>query len=296
MKEAIILAGGFGTRLKHIVSDVPKPMAPVGGEPFLSVLFERLQCAGIERVILSTGYLHEKIEDFYGDKYGSLSLVYSRETTPLGTGGAIQLGLNHSCTNDVLVLNGDTLFDIDFSAFYSFHRERKATLSVALRNVDDVTRYGSVETDNESRIVSFTEKNQVSGAGLINGGIYLLNKKWFLGLNMPEQFSFEKDVLEKIYQDNRFYGLAFNAYFIDIGVPEDYFRAQTEINPRHVVGGRGTHRTIRGIGGHCKFRVGLFGHSLDFEAQDFKLIHHGGNRVGNHSEIFAAHQHIGGRN
>lgn len=228
MKDAIILAGGFGTRLKHIVSDVPKPMAPVTGAPFLSWLFRRLQKAGVERVILSTGYLHEKIEEFYGDKFENLSLVYSRETTPLGTGGAILLGMNKAYTEDILVLNGDTLFDIDFDAFSIFHEEKRSVLSVALRRVDDVARYGSVLVDDDGRITAFSEKDQVHGEGLINGGIYLINKKWFRGLNLPERFSFEKEVLEEFYTGHDFYGLGFGSYFIDIGVPEDYFRAQDE--------------------------------------------------------------------
>ncbi|MDD3079320.1 MAG: nucleotidyltransferase family protein [Paludibacter sp.] len=228
MKEAIILAGGFGTRLKHIVSDVPKPMAPVNGEPFLSWLFRRLQNAGIEHVVLSTGYLHEKIENYYWNKFGRIKLTYSEEISPLGTGGAILLGLEKIQSENVLVLNGDTLFDIDFSKFNEFHKEKQSVLSVALREVDDVARYGSVKTDETGKIIAFTEKNEVQGKGLINGGIYCINKKWFAGLDLPEKFSFEKEVLEAVYDKYPVYGLGFQSYFIDIGVPEDYFRAQEE--------------------------------------------------------------------
>lgn len=228
MKEAIILAGGFGTRLKHIVNDVPKPMAPINGEPFLSYLFLRLKQAGITHVILSTGYLHEKIEDFYGNEFDGLRLTYSRETEPLGTGGAILFGMEKALSDNVLVLNGDTLFDIDFSVLYDVHACKQSVLSVALRRVEDVARYGSVRTDADGRIVAFTEKNELSGEGMINGGIYLIQKKWFTGLNLPSKFSFEKEVLEAAFQDAEFYGKDFQSYFIDIGVPEDYARAQTE--------------------------------------------------------------------
>lgn len=228
MKEAIILAGGFGTRLKHIVNEVPKPMAPVNGAPFLSWLFQRLQKAGVEHVILSTGYMHEKIEEFYGDCFENIKLTYSQETTPLGTGGAILLGMSKAQTEDVLVLNGDTLFDVDFDALSQFHSHKQAVLTVALRQVDEVSRYGAVGISDAGRIISFKEKNQVQGQGLINGGIYLINKKWFETLNLPEQFSFEKEILETIYPDNEFYGLGFDSYFIDIGVPEDFYRAQDE--------------------------------------------------------------------
>ena len=138
MKEAIILAGGFGTRLKHIISDVPKPMAPILGEPFLSFLFRRLKMAGIEHIVLSTGYLHEKIEGFYGNEFEGIRFSYSQETDPLGTGSAMLFGMEKTCADQVLVLNGDTLFDIDFDALYRFHEATNADLSVALRQVEDV--------------------------------------------------------------------------------------------------------------------------------------------------------------
>ena len=226
--EAIILAGGFGTRLKHIVSDVPKPMAPINGIPFLSFLFHKLIVAGIEHVILSTGYLHETIENCYGDAFESLRISYSREEEPLGTGGAILLGMSKAGTDNVLVLNGDTLFEIDFTRLADYHFQKESLLTVALREKNEVSRYGSVVIDDAGKIITFTEKNQVQGKGLINGGIYLINTNLFLKLNLPIKFSFEKDVMEKFYGQINFYGLAFNAYFIDIGVPEDYARAQRE--------------------------------------------------------------------
>jgi D-glycero-alpha-D-manno-heptose 1-phosphate guanylyltransferase len=229
MKEAIILAGGFGTRLKHIVSDVPKPMASVNGEPFLSYIFRKLQIAGVEHIILSTGYLHEKIEKYYGKSFENICLSYSQETTPLGTGGAILFGLQKAVTNQLLVLNGDTLFDINFEDFSSFHTSKQSVLSVALRYVENVSRYGAVKTDTDSRIIAFAEKNKVQGEGLINGGIYLVNRNWLMGLKLPEQFSFEKEILETLYKTETFYGLGFGAYFIDIGIPQDYFRAQEEL-------------------------------------------------------------------
>jgi len=220
--EAIILAGGFGTRLKHIVSDVPKPMAPINGIPFLSFLFSKLISAGINHVILSTGYLHEVIENYYGNSFESLQISYSRENEPLGTGGAILLGLTKAKTDNVLVLNGDTLFEIDFGKLAEYHAEKESLLTIALREEDEVSRYGSVLVDDAGKITAFTEKNQV------HGGIYVINARLFSQLNMPVKFSFEKDVLETFYPEITFYGLAFNSYFIDIGVPEDYARAQIE--------------------------------------------------------------------
>lgn len=228
IKEAIILAGGFGTRLQHIVNDVPKPMAPINNEPFLSFLFRRLIAAGIEHVILSTGYLHEKIEDHYGNCFESLHISYSRETDPLGTGGAIKLALSKAETDTFLVLNGDTLFDINFTAFEKFHQSNNSIFSLALREVDDVARYGSVNIGAKGKVQKFSEKNEAQGQGLINGGIYLINRELFSKISLPESFSFEKEVMEKYYTQFDFYGLDCQAYFIDIGVPEDYYRAQEE--------------------------------------------------------------------
>ena len=226
--EAIILAGGFGTRLQHIVNNVPKPMAPINEVPFLSFLFRKLIASNIEHVILSTGFLHEKIEDFYGNSFESLRISYSKEETPLWTGGAILLAMTKISTENVFVLNGDTMFDIDFKAFNNFHLSKQTDLSIALREVDDVSRYGSVVIDNQNKIINFTEKNEVTGKGLINGGIYAVNKNLFSKLNLDGKFSFEKEVMEAFYGKIDFYGLAFNSYFIDIGIPEDYNRAQLE--------------------------------------------------------------------
>lgn len=226
--EAVVLAGGFGTRLHHIVNDVPKPMAPIHGIPFLSFLFKKLISAGIEHVILSTGYLHEKIESYFGNSFETLRISYSREEEPLGTGGAILLAMSKTKTEDLFVLNGDTLFDIDFRELGDLHVKNEAFLSVALREEKDVSRYGSVMINETGKITAFTEKNESQGKGLINGGIYVLNKKQLQELEMPTKFSFEKDVLEKYYHNMNFYGLVCQAYFIDIGVPEDYNRAQQE--------------------------------------------------------------------
>jgi D-glycero-alpha-D-manno-heptose 1-phosphate guanylyltransferase len=228
--EAIILAGGFGTRLRHLIKDVPKPMATVNGLPFLQFLLKKLQKFGIEHIILSTGYLHEKIETCFGHSFENLDIAYSQEFEPLGTGGAIQLALTQIQTEHILVLNGDTLFDIDLECFTRFYQEKNSCLAVALRKVKDVNRYGSVEINAENKIIGFAEKNKLQGKGLINGGIYLLNKSLFNSQKEKKAYSFEKDILEKQYRTNNFFGLPFDNYFIDIGVPEDYNRAQNELS------------------------------------------------------------------
>lgn len=226
-KEAVILAGGFGTRLSHVVSDVPKPMAPVYGRPFLCYLLDRLADAGIQRVVLATGYMHEVIETYFGTGYQGLEIIYSNEDQPLFTGGAIRQAAEKIQSEDFVVLNGDTLFDIDFQHLYDFHTSHDAHLSIALRRVEDTGRYGAVTCEND-RIVAFHEKTESQGAGDINGGIYAINRAWLLNQSLPTKFSFEKELMQPLAGDPHFYGLSFNDYFIDIGVPEDYFRAQQE--------------------------------------------------------------------
>lgn len=227
LREAIILAGGFGTRLSHVVSDVPKPMAPVYGKPFLTYLIDRLIDASIRRVILATGYKHECIESYFGTSYRGIEIVYSQETTPLFTGGAILQAAQKIQSEDFVVLNGDTLFDIDLQKLYDFHVQNHANLTIALRQVADTSRYGSVTCTNDN-IVAFKEKAESIGAGDINGGIYAINREWLMNQNLPTKFSFEKELMQPLAGDPSFYGLRFNTYFIDIGVPEDYYRAQEE--------------------------------------------------------------------
>lgn len=227
LREAIILAGGFGTRLSHVVSDVPKPMAPVYGKPFLTYLIDRLIDAGIRRVILATGYKHECIESYFGTSYRGIEIVYSQETTPLFTGGAILQAAQKIQSEDFVVLNGDTLFDIDLQKLYDFHVQNHANITIALRQVADTSRYGSVTCSN-SNIIAFKEKAESVGAGDINGGIYAINREWLMNQNLPTKFSFEKELMQPLAGDPSFYGLRFNNYFIDIGVPEDYYRAQEE--------------------------------------------------------------------
>lgn len=226
-REAVILAGGFGTRLSHVVSDVPKPMAPVYGKPFLTYLIDRLVEAGVSRVILATGYKHECIETYFGTQYRGVEIVYSNEDTPLFTGGAILQAAAKIQSDEFVVLNGDTLFDIDLQKLYEFHTQRHANLSIALRYVTDTSRYGSVTCVNDN-IIAFHEKTESAGAGDINGGIYAIDTAWLTSLDLPTKFSFEKELMQPLAGDPHFYGLRFNTYFIDIGVPEDYYRAQEE--------------------------------------------------------------------
>lgn len=227
MREAIILAGGFGTRLRSVVSDVPKPMAPVAGRPFLAYVLDRLKGQGYSHVVLATGYLHEKVEEYFGKEFNGLAIDYARELSPLGTGGAIVNALQH-CTEDfITVLNGDTMFDIDHDELCRHADEWHAPLTAVLRWVPDAGRYGSVEVDGDGLITAFSEKDPATGSGLINGGIYRMQRHLLDGYAVGTQFSFEKEVLQPLGKPFRAY--AADGYFIDIGIPEDYQRAQTEL-------------------------------------------------------------------
>ncbi len=228
-KEAIILAGGFGTRLQNMVKDVPKPMAPVNGRPFLTYILDYLIDYNYTKVILSVGYLHEKIEEFFGSQYKSIHIDYAVETEPLGTGGGIAYALSFCTNENVLVLNGDTLFKADLFSLEKFHIQHHSLLSIILRQVADTSRYGSVTINENGRILHFTEKNNANGEGTINGGIYMINNMLIKELNLPAKFSFEKDLMEKYVDTLPFYAQCSLNYFIDIGIPEDYARAQVEL-------------------------------------------------------------------
>jgi D-glycero-alpha-D-manno-heptose 1-phosphate guanylyltransferase len=228
IKEAIILAGGLGTRLRSAVPDLPKCMAPINGKPFLTYVINHLQSQGIEHFIFSLGFKSEVIIDFLAKDFPTLFFKTWIEDEPLGTGGAIKkacLIAKDSCT---LVANGDTLYKIDVEKLADVHCLSGAECSLNLKPMTNFDRYGVVEIDNHCVIKSFKEK-QFYASGLINGGVYALHTHKFLNEHLPEKFSFETDYLEKYYQKRRMLGIIQDEYFIDIGIPEDYERAQVEL-------------------------------------------------------------------
>jgi len=227
--EAIILAGGLGTRLQSVISDVPKCMAPVNGIPFIHFIITYLKKEGVERFIFSLGYKSEMLIDYVNNHFSGLDIEYVIEDTPLGTGGAIKLACSKTKSTDVLILNGDTLFNINLKDLSEFHTDKKADFTVALKEMSNFSRYGSVEMDNNYAIKAFNEKKYCE-KGFINGGIYVLNVKRFMTEALPDVFSFEKDFLEKYIGRKKFYGLECEYYFIDIGIPEDYERFKKDYN------------------------------------------------------------------
>lgn len=228
IKEAIILAGGLGTRLRDTVPDLPKCMAPVAGRPFLFYVINYLRSQGIEKFIFSLGYMHEIIEEYLSSNFSTLDYQCSIENEPLGTGGAILLACTKVTEKQVVVTNGDTLYKANLHNAAIFHMHHMAECTLLLKPMTDFDRYGVVETDKEKLVTSFKEK-QYYKEGNINGGLYLLDAGRFMDEEFPQKFSFEKDYLEKLYNQRRIYGLTDDSYFIDIGIPEDFNRAKTEL-------------------------------------------------------------------
>jgi D-glycero-alpha-D-manno-heptose 1-phosphate guanylyltransferase len=226
-RVAVILAGGFGTRLKSVVSDLPKPMAPVNNIPFLTYLLNLLVKYGYDKVILAAGYKYEIIESYFGSQYKNIKLIYSIENEPLGTGGAISAATEFIDSDFFTVLNGDTFFDIDFGRMEEKFLKFKSGLMVALKPMTSFDRYGTVEIKDE-RILSFNEKKYCKN-GLINGGVYVISKEWLDRYSPGKKYSFEKDILEKVIGNEIIDYYISDSYFIDIGIPEDYQRAAEEL-------------------------------------------------------------------
>ena len=225
--EAIVLAGGLGTRLRGILQGVPKPMAPVAGRPFLEIQLNQLARAGCARVILSVGHLHEVIESHFGAKWRGMSLDYAIENEPLGTGGAIRAALMEGTEDNILVLNGDTFLAADYAEMMSFHAAEGARMTMAVAYQRDVARYGGVMIK-EDRVAGFEEKGR-SGPGWINAGAYVVRRDLEWPPNLPGKFSFETDFLAPDIARLRPAAYKVDGLFIDIGVPEDLARAQTEL-------------------------------------------------------------------
>jgi D-glycero-alpha-D-manno-heptose 1-phosphate guanylyltransferase len=226
--EAIVLAGGFGTRLQKVVSDVPKSMALINQRPFLEYLFDYLIAEGVDKVVLSVGYKHEIISDHFGDQYKSLPILYAIENEPLGTGGGIRLAMWKIESLRALVINGDSLFKVDYRALMDFHMKKKADATIALRKLNDTGRYGRVSVNRSNRITGFEEKGLSSGPGYINGGVYIIEKYFLMNPEFRGRFSMEKDCFERYYPYSDLFGFRAEGYFLDIGIPEDYLKAQHE--------------------------------------------------------------------
>jgi D-glycero-alpha-D-manno-heptose 1-phosphate guanylyltransferase len=223
--EAIILAGGLGTRLRSVVADLPKAMAPVNGKPFLAYLLDGLITAGFDRAILAVGYMSDKVQGHFGHRYRSLPLRYSVETEPLGTGGAIKSAMTLASASTVLVSNGDTYVELGYGAMFAEHERARSQLTIAAQTVSETGRYGALDIE-AGHIRGFIEKGR-SGPGSINAGVYLLSRELLDRYTLPPAFSFETDLLMPHVKEIAPLAFHTQGIFIDIGIPEDYARAQT---------------------------------------------------------------------
>ncbi|GAB4378174.1 MAG: HAD-IIIA family hydrolase [Salibacteraceae bacterium] len=227
IRTAIILAGGFGSRLRTEVSDVPKPMAPVAGKPFLEYLLHYLEYYGFREVVLSTGHLSEVISGHFGPTFGNIKLTYAVEDVPLGTGGAIRYAFKHTDAERSLVLNGDTFFDVDLWRVMKAAAEMEDDEALmVLRQMTTPDRYGTVLLE-EDRVSQFFEKKPGLSEGLINTGMYVLNRGDLLEFPEGEPFSIEENYFKPMAAEGKLLGVRLDGYFIDIGIPEDYHRAQS---------------------------------------------------------------------
>ncbi|EEP3560447.1 NTP transferase domain-containing protein [Campylobacter coli] len=215
--QAIILCGGLGTRLKSVIKDIPKPMAPINDKPFLEFIFEYLKKQGIKEVILAVSYKYEVIKEYFKDEFLGIKIKYSIEKEPLGTGGAIKEALK-LVKNEAYVVNGDTFFDIDLKKLVL----NSSKICIALKQMQNFDRYGTVNVDEQGIVTSFEEK-VFKKQGLINGGIYLLKKDIFDEFSLEKKFSFE-EFLQENYKLLKIQTQIFDDYFIDIGIPEDYIK------------------------------------------------------------------------
>jgi D-glycero-alpha-D-manno-heptose 1-phosphate guanylyltransferase len=224
---AVILAGGTGTRLGSLTATTPKPLLAVGGRPFLSHLLDHLIAQRIKRVIIATGHLAGEFEKTLGQHYGSMAVGYSREDHPLGTGGATALALGRLDGPAAFVLNGDTFFPAELSPLAAAHATTGASLSLVLRRCPDVARYGSVTLEGD-HVASLHEKG-AAGPGLINGGVYLVNRADLLADSAGAAFSLERDLLPRWIGRGIVGAVVSDAYFVDIGIPEDLERARRDL-------------------------------------------------------------------
>jgi NDP-sugar pyrophosphorylase family protein len=220
--KAVVLAGGQGTRLKGIIKDIPKPMAPIGNKPFLEYIIRQLRKAAISEIVISTGYRADVIKSYFGNgEKLNVLISYSEEIEPLGTGGAIKKALKTIDDENVIVMNGDSFLEINFHKLMAFHNDHNASVTIGLMFMEDTGRYGAAQVNDKGEIISFTEKG-TRRKGFINGGIYVTNRK-IVDCIPDGPVSLEKDIFPLLLKRG-LYGISVSGLFIDIGVPEDYLR------------------------------------------------------------------------
>jgi NDP-sugar pyrophosphorylase family protein len=229
--SAAILAGGLGTRLRPVVADRPKVLAPVRGRPYLAYLLDRLAAESVPEVVLLTGYLSGQVSDAFGDRYAGMRLLYSAERSPLGTAGALRLALPRFSFATILLLNGDSYCDVDLAAFLRFHRSHSAEMSLVASWAADTSRFGTARISPDGRVLGFAEKQQADGGGWINAGVYLIERPLIEEIPPDRFVSLERDLVPDWVGFRGIYGYCARTRFLDIGTPESYHAAETFFAP-----------------------------------------------------------------
>lgn len=222
--DVVILSGGLGTRLRSLVNDIPKTMANINGKPFLCCLLDIIKDYDVKNVILAVGYKKEFIEEYIGNNYKEMNIIYSEEEKPLGTGGAIRKALEYSKEDDVVVMNGDVYSKVNLKKLMEEHKKSKKEVTLALKYMENFERYGAVEFNDKKEIIKFEEKKPKE-KGYINVGVYAMKKNTLNNINVGVSFSIENDFFSKYVNKNIFNAYLYDGDFIDIGIPEDYKKA-----------------------------------------------------------------------
>ncbi|MCR4435360.1 MAG: nucleotidyltransferase family protein [Clostridiales bacterium] len=232
--QALVLAGGLGTRLRSVVRDRPKPMVSVNDRPFLEYIIKYLAKQDVKNIVLCTGYLGYRIREHFkdGSPWGC-RIQYSEEEEPLGTGGALKLAEKYISEDDFFVLNGDTFLELDYGKMLGYHRGKKSQITVALVQTKDTRRYGSIVLGEGNRIGRFLEKNSNGISGFINAGVYIFQKGILDHIQPHRKISLESELLPYfINNHSSVYGYKSKGYFIDIGIPETYYKSQEDFKGR----------------------------------------------------------------
>ncbi len=223
-RVAAVLAGGFGTRLRSVVNDRPKILAPAAGRPFVAWVLDWLARAGVETCLICGGYRAAEVHSALGGRFADMELVHLVEATPLGTGGAIRDALEYVASHELLVVNGDSICPAEIGTLWHVHSDRHARGTMLLATVADRSRFGAVEVGPHGEVRSFSEKSQAAGPGLINAGVYVLDRGVVEEIPPGRPCSLEREVFPRLIGQG-LYGCPTSAGFLDIGVPEDYAQA-----------------------------------------------------------------------
>jgi mannose-1-phosphate guanylyltransferase len=230
---AVVLVGGQGTRLRPLTEQTPKPMLPILGRPLLAYTFDQLKAGGVERAILSCGYLPDEIEEYFGDNFDGLELEYRVEPEPRGTGGGIRFAAD-GIAQTFVALNGDSLREAELAPLLEFHRERQAEATILLARADDPSRYGLVRTDGEDRVIGFLEKPAPDeiDTNLINAGLYVLEPEVLELIDQDKPVSIEREIFPTLAKRRTLFGLFLPGYWLDVGTPESYLLAHHDLLSR----------------------------------------------------------------